>query len=482
MLNTVRHRWASGSRFAFNCHRHSAQLVCRRRGDTGEILLSMEGVIQGDPLAMILYDIALAPLIEGLRRDVPGCVQPWYADDGGSPGKVSDIRRVTALLRKRGPLRGYFLELSKSIVACQAKDREAVEEALSAFQFEYRDRTRYLGGFIGSDEARQEWLMPQIQRWVRGVTKLTTIAKRYPQSAYVGLTKLLQSEWMYLQRVVPDTAEAFEEVEKALAEVFLPALLGQPDCTELRGLFALPVKQAGLGLPDPVKTAPLSFEQSVWSSGDLVKSLRDGSALDVNGFCASASKKRRAKHKEKTKDAEIAFTVLTARLPAAETRKLKRAKETGAWLTATPNRLNGTKLAGDEFHDGLCLWYNFPPKSLPPKCDGCGHNFSVPHAMSCKKGGLVLICHNDVKDEWNHLCSQAFTPSNVSDEPFILSGPDREGVETPATAETPPRTPWRRGRPRVLEARHDRCLGCPHHRHRRSVKPRPRSPQDPGTT
>ncbi len=38
MLNTVGHRWASGSRFAFNCYRHSAQLVCRRRGDTGVIL------------------------------------------------------------------------------------------------------------------------------------------------------------------------------------------------------------------------------------------------------------------------------------------------------------------------------------------------------------------------------------------------------------------------------------------------------------
>jgi hypothetical protein len=461
MLNTVRHRWASGARFAFNCYRHSAQLVCRRRGDTGEILLSMEGVTQGDPLAMILYGIALTPLAEGLRRDVPGCLQPWYADDAAASGKVSDVARVMELLMERGPHRGYFLEVSKSIVVCQATEREAVEEALSAFQFDYRDGTRYVGGFVGSDEARQAWLMPQIQRWVRGVTKLATIAKRYPQSAYAGLTKSLQSEWMYLQRVVPDTAEAFEEVEKALAEVFLPALLGQPDCTELRGLFALPVKQAGLGLPDPVKTAPLSFAQSVWSSGDLVKSLRDGSALDVNGFRAGASKKRRAQRKEKTEDAVKAFTALTARLPKAETRKLKRAKETGAWLTATPDRLNGTELAGDEFRDGLCLRYNFLPKSLPPMCDGCGQKFSVSHAMSCKKGGLVLIRHNDVKDEWNHLCSQAFTPSNVSDEPFILSGPDREGVETPATAETPPELRgdvavhgfWKRGMTGVFDVR-----------------------------
>ncbi len=37
--------------------------------------LNSNRVTQGDPLAMILYDIALAPLIEGLHRDVPG----WYS-------------------------------------------------------------------------------------------------------------------------------------------------------------------------------------------------------------------------------------------------------------------------------------------------------------------------------------------------------------------------------------------------------------------
>ena len=32
MLWTVRHLWANGARFSFNCYRHSAQLILRRRG------------------------------------------------------------------------------------------------------------------------------------------------------------------------------------------------------------------------------------------------------------------------------------------------------------------------------------------------------------------------------------------------------------------------------------------------------------------
>ena len=54
MLWTVRHRWPAGARFAFNCYRHAAQLILRRKGRPGYTLLSSEGVTQGCPLSMIL--------------------------------------------------------------------------------------------------------------------------------------------------------------------------------------------------------------------------------------------------------------------------------------------------------------------------------------------------------------------------------------------------------------------------------------------
>ncbi len=80
MLWTVRHRWAAGTRFAFNCYRHSAQLILRRKGQTGYTLLSREGVTQGDPLSMVLYGLALVPLAATLRQAHPEVVQAWYAD------------------------------------------------------------------------------------------------------------------------------------------------------------------------------------------------------------------------------------------------------------------------------------------------------------------------------------------------------------------------------------------------------------------
>jgi hypothetical protein len=54
MLWTVRHRWANGARFSYNCYRHSAQLLLRWCGGDCEIILLREGVTQGDPLSMVL--------------------------------------------------------------------------------------------------------------------------------------------------------------------------------------------------------------------------------------------------------------------------------------------------------------------------------------------------------------------------------------------------------------------------------------------
>ena len=64
------------------------------------------------------------------------------------------------------------------------------------------------------------------------------------------------------------------------------------------------------------------------------------------------------------------------------------------------------------------------------KCDGCGEDFTLSHALSCKKGGLIIMRHDEIKDELGDLLSQALTPSAVRDEPSIKPSPAVRNIST----------------------------------------------------
>ena len=71
-----------------------------------EILLSREGVTQGDPLFMTFYAIATLPLVQALRGD-GSWFQSWYADDSVCAGPLAGLFVVIGSLR-------YFPEPRKS--------------------------------------------------------------------------------------------------------------------------------------------------------------------------------------------------------------------------------------------------------------------------------------------------------------------------------------------------------------------------------
>jgi hypothetical protein len=99
----------------------------------------------------------------------------------------------------------------------------------------------------------------------------------------------------------------------------------------------------------------------------------------------------------------------------------KRNCVAGAWLSVFPNWLNCTGLLADGWRDNIRLWYNHSPLDMPATCNGCGAKMTVDHALSCKMEGLVHIQHDDVADEWRHLCGTALSPGQVEREPRIFS-------------------------------------------------------------
>ena len=141
-----------------------------------------------------------------------------------------------------------------------------------------------------------------------------------------------------------------------------------------------------------------------------------------------------------------------------------------------PVALAAVALSADEWRDNVRLRYNHSPLDMPAACDGCGAKMTVEHALSCKVGGLVHIRHDDVADEWRHLCGTALSPGRVEREPPIFRCVSHwarvaAGNTTPPPPSTPTATPptppttteqrgdaschgfWKRGRTCIFDMR-----------------------------
>jgi hypothetical protein len=69
--------------------------------------------------------------------------------------------------------------------------------------------------------------------------------------------------------------------------------------------------------------------------------------------------------------------------------------------------------------------------------DGFQQKFSVRHVIECKRGGLVILRHNEIPEELSDLASKAFFPSAVCDEPRIHTSRAAELKSSPKNQESP---------------------------------------------
>ena len=159
------------------------------------------------------------------------------------------------------------------------------------------------------------------------------MARTFPQTAHSGLQKSLQNEWTYIQRVVEGTGDFFPPLEEALANGFLPALFGEPVLADdyRRPLAALPVKFAGLALPDPTATATANYQASTLVCSHLIQALKPGSDTTFSQADHSAT---RADCISEMKDRklilnEAELTRITEPLDADLKRTLLRGKKCG---------------------------------------------------------------------------------------------------------------------------------------------------------
>ena len=113
-LHNVRKICPSIATFTINCYSSSSLLYFVG----GTEMSSAEGTTQGDPIAMLIYAIAVIPLIihavQKLHGDTTNTKAAGYADDLFSGGTIIRLRKMWDIVKDLGPEYGYYQQADKT--------------------------------------------------------------------------------------------------------------------------------------------------------------------------------------------------------------------------------------------------------------------------------------------------------------------------------------------------------------------------------
>ena len=159
--------------------------------NSDKIILSEEGVTQGDNAAMGFYSCSTIPVIQtsaintnsSSSATTTHIKQVWYADDAAGGGKIADLQQWWSNLCARGPLFGYYPKPSKTWVIVKPEHYEEAKEAFPGLKIT-SDGHEYLGSFIGTTKGMEAFVKDKVSEWCKDLKQLSEIASREPQVAY----------------------------------------------------------------------------------------------------------------------------------------------------------------------------------------------------------------------------------------------------------------------------------------------------------
>ena len=348
---------------------------------------------------MPFYGLSVAPLIQLLRSLEAEVDQVWLADDATGGGTLENLKAWWDRVIVEGKKFGYHVNESKSwLILKRDTDLERAKLVFSSDKINFStDGQRHLGAVLGSESFKKEYVSQKVQKWCDEISKLSEFAKSQPHAAFCAYLHCEQHKYRYIMRTIDGISDCMKPLDDIINNIFIPAVTGFAVDDSERYLLSLPISSGGLGIQVPSAMCEEQYQMSRQITAPLAMIIvaqethLPAKALVDDGKQAA----RQAKVQKRQAMIEQGHSALTNNLKQI----VEQTKQPGAssWLSALPLEKHNFNLNKGEFRDALALRYGKHLDDLPAVC-ACGSAFDPVHAMNCKKGGLVIVRHNNIRD------------------------------------------------------------------------------------
>ena len=178
----------------------------------------------------------LGSLLFGPIKDIPDTL--YYEINGDM------VRDATLRTKSSGGPSGVDANSFRRILTCKSFKRSGTElcEAIASMTkrlcTEYVDprgleailANRLIPLHKGEGAVRpigvgEEYVDEKVEEWVAQVTRLAEFATTQPQSSYATFVFGLRHRWTYFLRTLPNMAPFLEPLERAIADLLVPAII-----------------------------------------------------------------------------------------------------------------------------------------------------------------------------------------------------------------------------------------------------------------
>jgi hypothetical protein len=434
-----------------------------------EIIYSVSGTQQGDPLSPVLFALLLHPLI--LRAAELGIYDmlAFFLDDGTTITDPRTAKRILEFFINEGPAYGVYINVSK----CEVWWPTMSEETRALFPPEIIVESPVidlLGGFLGGpDEISSAIINKKFPKLEKIIHELSCLSNPTVELALLRACIGYPTINYILRTTEPSIALNFVNEYDNLIDDTLQKIFSADIDSQLRRLCGLPMSQGGLGIPLARNLSQAAFTGSFIQSATNIQILLGPTMIPViesfqTTLVNNSSNSFPDIEIDKLLSAKRPQKFLSMQVHAKEFKDLFEsgdhrfkahlnavsAKDASLWLTApslhqVPNRRArimlkyriGAVMAPEEF-DCLATSQN------GVQCNGTMDRFGD-HATICSRNYLYRR-HEEVKSTLYRQASLAQLAAQSPIEVKRLLGEDNN--ERPADVYFPS---WLNGKPNCID-------------------------------